>query len=151
MVHSLLVLWAALAAQAPDSATRARYATALRALSDSLSAVEAAAAQFRADLVTASRDLVISRASRLTQRCAGALAGTPPVDSLPAARTGLRRDLATLRAALVRCGRDFDAGPWGARVDSLKAWAPYRLARLGEAVQRYRLAAHAFGRRAGIK
>src|SRR5216117_1617948 len=103
MVHSLLVLWAALAAQAPDSATRARYATALRALSDSLSAVEAAAAQFRADLVTASRDL------------------------------------ATLRAALVRCGRDFDAGPWGARVDSLKAWAPYRLARLGEAVQRYRL------------
>ena len=151
MVHALLVLWAAVAAQAPDSATRARYVTALRTLNDSLSAVQAAATQFRADLGTASRDLVISRASRLTQRCAGALAGTAPVESLPPAGTRLHRDLATLRAELVRCGRDFDAGPWGARVDSLKAWAPYRLARLDEVVQRYRLAARAFRKRAGIK
>jgi len=151
MVRSLLVLWTALAAQAPDSATRARSAAALRTLNDSLSAVAAAAAQFRADLVNASGDLVISRAARLTQRCAGALAGTAPVDSLPGTGTRLRRDLAALRAELVRCGQNFAAGPWYQRVDSVKAWAPYRLARLDEAVQRYRLTARAFMHRAGIK
>ena len=146
-----LLLWTALAAQAPDSAARARSAVALRTLNDSLSAVAAAAAQFRADLVNASSDLVISRAARLTQRCAGALAGTAPVDSLPGTGTRLRRDLAGLRAALVRCTQDFAPGPSYQRVDSVKAWAPYRLARLDEAVLRYRLTTRVFMHRAGIK
>ena len=146
-----LALWAVLIAQAPDSAAQARYGVALRTVGDSLTALEAAAARFRADLVNASPDLVISRATRLTARCAGALHQARRLDSLLATETRLRRELAALRAALVRCAKDFATGPWYQGADSVQAWAPYRLARLDDAVRRYRLAAREFMHRLQIQ
>jgi len=151
MVRLLVALWTAgLAVQAPDSATRARSATALHALHDSLSAVDAAAAQFQTDLVNASRDLVISRATRLTGRCAGARVAAISLDTLVAPRAPFRRDLATLRADLTRCEANFATDRWYAHADSVKAWAPYRLAKLGDALRRYRIAARAFMHQAHI-
>src|SRR6266513_6183524 len=154
MVRLLMALWTGgggLAVQAPDSAARARSATALRALNDSLSAVDAAAGQFQTDLVNASRDLVISRATRLTGRCAGARVAALSLDTLVAPRAPFRRDLATLHTELTRCEANFAPDRWYERADSVKAWAPYRLAQLGDAVRRYRIAVRAFMRQTHVK
>lgn len=126
--------------QAPDSAARARYAAARTTLDDSLTAMEAVAAGFQADLAAASSDLVLSRAERLRRRCAGADRASEPLLALLTTGSALRRDLVSLRAALARCGTEFVIARSQA-ADSLKAWAPYRLARLGDAVRRYRLSA----------
>ena len=151
MVRLLVALWTGgLAVQAPDSAMRVRSATVLRALNDSLSAVDAAAEQFQTDLDNASRDLVISRAARLTKRCAGARVAALSLDTVLAVQAPLRRDLATLRAELTRCQANFATDRWYERADSVKAWAPYRLAKLGDAVRRYRIAARAFMRQTHI-
>jgi hypothetical protein len=150
MAGALVVLWAALIAQAPDTAAQARYGAALRRLADSLTVLEGAAAKFQADLVNASPDLVISRATRLKEHCAGTRSEAGRLDSLPAVDAALGRDLAALRSELARCEREFATGPWYQGADSVKAWAPYRLARLSEAVQRFRLAAREFMRGASI-
>jgi hypothetical protein len=96
---------------------------------------------FRADLINASPDLVISRASRLRQHCAGSGREAGRLDSLRPVGGRLRRELAALRAELARCDREFAVGPSYKGADSVKAWAPYRLARLTSAVRRFRLAA----------
>jgi len=159
MAHAIVVLWAALAVQVPDSAARARYAAALRNLSDSLSAVEAAAALVQADLVNASRDLVISRSARLTARCAGARAAARSLDSLlvavpltpPPPHPPLGRELAMLRMELTRCEAAFTTGRGYERADSVRAWAPHRIARLDDAIRRYRLTARTLMRRIGLE
>ena len=143
MTGAVVVLWAVLIAQAPDTAAEARYSAAIRRVTDSLTALEGEAAKFQADLVHASPDLVIARAARLRQRCNGARSEAGRLDAVPALATGVRRELAALRAELTRCERDFATGPQYQRADSVKAWAPYRLARLGGAVRRFRLAARA--------
>ena len=143
MLGALAALWAVAVVQAPDSA--------LHTFGDSLTTLEAAAAKFRSDLPTASPDLVISRATRLTARCAGALRQAGRLDSLLAAGTHLRRELGALRAALARCKHDFTTGPWYQRVDSVKAWAPFWLGRLEDALRRYRVAAREFMNRAHIE
>ena len=150
MGAALVVLWAALAAQAPDTAKLARYGTALRRVHDSLTVVQGAAAMFQADLVNASQDLVISRATRLRQHCAGAWREAGRLDSLPALGARMHREVAALRVELARCEREFTTGPWYERADSVKAWAPFRLARLGDAIRRFRLAVRAFQREASI-
>jgi hypothetical protein len=144
MTGALVVLWAVLLAQAPDTAGQARYGVAIRRVGDSLTALERAAAMFQTDLVSASPDLVIARATRLRQHCTGTRRETGLLDSLPAIGARLRRELTALRAELARCDREFATGPWHQRADSVKAWAPYRLARLSDAVRRFRLAARAF-------
>jgi hypothetical protein len=142
MAGALLLLWAALHAQMPDSAAHARYSAAIRRVSESLTVLEGAAAMFRADLINASPDLVISRATRLRQQCAGSGREAGSLDSIRLVGSQLRRELASLRAELARCDREFTVGPWYQGADSVKAWAPYRLARLSSAVRRFRLAAH---------
>jgi hypothetical protein len=97
---------------------------------------------FRADLINASPDLVIARATRLRQHCAGSGREAGSLDSLRVIGVRLRRELASLRAELARCEREFTVGPWYQGADSVKAWGPYRLARLTSAVRRFRLAAH---------
>jgi hypothetical protein len=151
MAGALVVLWAVLIAQAHDTAAAARYSAAMGRVSDSLTALEGAAAMFQADLVNASPDLVISRATRLRQRCTGTRREAARLDSLPAVGARLRRELAGLRAELARCDREFATGPWYQGADSVKAWAPYRLARLGDAIRRFRLAARAFKREALLR
>ena len=151
MGAALVVLWAALVAQAPDTAKQARYGAAIHRVNDSLTALQGAAAMFQADLVNASPDLVISRATRLRQHCAGARSEAGRLDSLPALGLRLHREIVALRAELARCDREFDTGPWYQRTDSVKAWAPFRLGRLGDSVRRFRLAARAFMRDASIR
>ena len=141
MVGALLLLWVVLHAQTPDSAAHTRFNTAIRRLGDSLTVLEGAAAMFRADLINASPDLVISRATRLKQHCAGSRRESGSLDSLRAVGGRLRRDLTALRAELARCDREFTVGSSYEGADSVKAWAPYRLARLSSAVRRFRLAA----------
>lgn len=136
-MYPLAALWVGVIAQGPDSATRVRARAALTALDDSLTALESVASGFPADLGVASPDLVTSRSERLRRRCRGAdSASAQLLGLLPPGAQG-RRDLGNLRIALARCDSDFTATP-AQPADSLKAWAPYRLARLGEAVRRYR-------------
>jgi hypothetical protein len=144
MAGALVVLWAVLIAQAPDTAAQARFAAAIQRVGDSLTALDGAAAMFQADLVNASPDLVISRAARLRQRCSGTGREAGRLDSLPGVGARLRRELAALRAELARCDREFVTGSWYQGADSVKAWAPYRLKRLGDAVRRFRFAARAY-------
>ena len=146
MAAALVVLWATLVAQAPDTAMQARHGAAIRRVNDSLTALQGAAAMFQADLVNASPDLVISRATRLRQHCSGTRGEAGRLDSLPAIGVRMHREIAALRAQLARCDREFATGPWYQRADSVKAWAPFRLARLGDAVRRFRLAARVFMR-----
>jgi hypothetical protein len=144
MAAALVVLWATLVAQAPDTAMQARYGAAIRRVNDSLTALQGAAAMFQMDLVSASPDLVISRATRLRQHCSGTRGEADRLDSLPAIGVRMHREIVALRAELARCDREFTTGPWYQRADSVKAWAPFRLARLGDAVRRFRLAARTF-------
>ena len=148
MLGLLVALTAILHAQIPDSAARAQQLATLKALDDSLTAVSAATTAFRADLNHASPDLVISRAARVQRRCAGAVAQGQRLtaDSLD---PHLHHELASLRAELNRCVADFTTGAGYRKVDSLTAWAPYRLARLDDAIRRYRGAARTFQHRLG--
>ena len=143
MAAELLLFWAVFIAQAPDTAALNRQNAAIRRVTDSLTVLEGAAAMFQADLVHASPDLVIARATRLRRHCSGAHHETTRLDSVPALGAQLRRELAALRTELARCDREFTTGPWYQHVDSVKAWAPYRLARLSDAVRSFRLAARA--------
>jgi hypothetical protein len=142
----LVALAAILHAQSPDSAVRAQRLAGLKAFDDSLTAVSAATSSFRADLSHASPDLVLSRAARVQKRCAGAAAQGERLaaDSLD---PSVRHELTSLRTALHRCVTDFSAGPGYGKVDSIAAWAPYRLARLDAAIRRYRGAARTFQHR----
>src|ERR1700747_3102047 len=73
------------------------------------------------------------------------------LDPLVPPRDTLHHVVTALRSQLAACLRRFSTGQSYARADSVKAWAPARLARLEDAVRRYRLAARDFMRRARIK
>ena len=142
MLGLLVAVAAILHAQTPDSAARVHQLAALQALDDSLTGVSAAAAGFRADLATASPDLIVSRAGRLQRRCIAADGEGQRLAKLDSLDPRFRRELAALRSALGRCIADFTTGPGRNPLDSIAAWAPYRLARLDDAIRRYRTVAH---------
>jgi len=122
-----------------DSVRHVRYTAAMHALDDSLGTVRAATARFQADLPNASPDLILARSSRLQARCVGAARAAAALDSvLPP--TAPHRALAELRVTLSHCTEDFAPGRGYERVDSLRAWAPHRMAQIEEAAQRYHLA-----------
>ena len=150
MVGALLVLWAT--AQGPDSAARERVVVqALKSVQDSLDQVRGAAFNFRTDLEGASPVVLFNRAQRMQASCAGAGRALVQLDSVLVASypkgeaTGLRREARTLRGALEECQREYDTASgegggsrrWEQRADSVRAWAPYRLRKLDEAVRRY--------------
>ena len=151
MLVTLALLWTAVHVQGPDTASRARFRAATQALGDSLTALEGAEATLQSDLVYTSSDLVLARATRLKARCSGALGGARHLDTMLGARAPLRRDLAALQTALKRCERDFTTEAVQPAVDSLRAWAPYRLAQLSATVRRYREAAHRAMRDAKVR
>lgn len=148
MVGVLLGLWTTLSVQAPDSSAGTRLRAGLQAFGDSLTAVEGAEATFQADLIYASTDLVVARATRLKERCSGALGEAARLDSLLPRGARLRREFGALQRALTRCRRDFTVDPFPRGVDSIKAWAPHRLGELSAAVRGYRIAAHEMLRKA---
>ena len=160
MLRLLPILWAALAAQAPDRATTARYAGALQTVADSLTGVRGAVASFRADLAAASPALVLARAARVRARCVAArtavaqLRAVVASDYTPHARRAqqaLRDEATGLTRALQRCEREWDVALPGASADSLRAWGPYRIERLETAMRRYHTRAGEFQKRAGMK
>ncbi len=161
MLPPMVVLWAAVVVQAPDSATRARYASALHAVLDSVTGVQAASVAFRADLATASGDLVIARAHRLRVRCAGArriaerlallLASGGYSERTKSAAARARHDLAELQRVLAQCERTYDTGPPAPNADSLRAWAPFRLTQLEAQLKRHVRGVQEFQARAGIR
>jgi hypothetical protein len=147
MIALLLALWAApppgtllSARQTPDTALTRELGAPLLALRDSLFAVQASGGAFQRDLAAASPDLVIARAQRVQESCVRAVVAvraaqralaTTPLAPGPRARAAeLQRLLPQVQADLSRCQREFDPGAWYARVDSLRAWGPFRLAQL---------------------
>ncbi|HKC40497.1 MAG TPA: hypothetical protein VKC15_13215 [Gemmatimonadales bacterium] len=151
MVAALLVVWTASSAvqrPLPDSAARARLMVVLQGVQDSLDLVRGAAYNFRTDLGGASPVVVYGRAQRMRASCVGADGALVRLDSAltasyPAgAPADLRREARALRGALTECRRDYDTTVrWPQRADSVRAWAPYRLRRLDEALRRFARAA----------
>ena len=159
MVATLLVVWTAalpvpssvLAQRSPpgpDSATRARVMAGLKEVQDSLDRVRGAAYNFRTDLGGASPVVLFNRAQRMHGSCVAADAALVRLDSTvtasyPAgAPADLRRETRALRAALTTCRREYDTTVrWQERADSVRAWAPFRLRRLDEAMRRFAQAA----------
>jgi len=152
---ALLAVWTAVApvsptrsVQRPDSATRARVATALKSVQDSLDRVRGAAYNFRTDLGGASPVVVYNRAQRMHASCVAAQGALVRLDSAldasyPAgAPADLRREARALRGALAACRREYDTtARWAQRADSVRAWAPYRLRRLDDTMRRFARAA----------
>jgi len=157
MVAALLVVWTAalpvrssviVQRSGPDSATRARIQAVLKEVQDSLDRVRGAAYNFRTDLGGASPVVLYNRAQRMHGSCVAADAALVRLDSTvtasyPAgAPADLRRETRTLRAALSTCRREYDTTVrWPERADSVRAWAPFRLRRLDEAMRRFAQAA----------
>ena len=148
MVAAVLAIWTVVApaqrSVPPDSAARARIMASLRGVQDSLDRVRGAAYTFRTDLGGASPVVLYNRAQRMHASCVGAERALVPLDSAltasyPAgAPADLRRESRALRLALAECRREYDTTVrWTARADSVRAWAPYRLRRLDEAMRRF--------------
>ena len=77
-----LMLTLAVAVQAPDSARAARWERAINQTTDSLDRMRGATAGFRADLTSASPDLVLVRAATVRAACQGAGAPLAELDGL---------------------------------------------------------------------
>ena len=120
----------------------------LKEAQDSLDRVRGAAYNFRTDLGGASPVVLFNRAQRMYGSCVAADAALQRLDSTvtasyPAgAPADLRRETRVMRAALTTCRREYDTTTrWQQRADSVRAWAPYRLRRLDEAMRRFAEAA----------
>jgi hypothetical protein len=147
VIAILLALWAASppgtpssVSQTPDTALNRQLGIPLATLRDSLFAVQGSGAAFRRDLAVASPDLVIARARRVQESCAGAgvavaaalraLAATTLPPRTQPRSADFQRLLPKLQADLARCQREFAPGAWYTRVDSLRAWGPSRTVQL---------------------
>ena len=147
MIAILLALWAAAPPgprsslqQTPDTTLTRELGKPLLTLRDSLFAVQGAGVDFRRDLAAASPDLVIARSRRVQESCTRTISALRAAQraltttTLPAhARAqaaGLQRLLPGLQADLARCQSEFEPGLWYSRVDSLRAWGPFRLSQL---------------------
>ncbi len=159
----MMLFTVVVAAQAPDSVRQARYEHVLKQATESLDGVRGASAGFRTDLTSASSQLVLARAERVHAGCRGADVALLHVDTLLAEgvysrraaseQAQLRRATAELRRVLERCQREWTVSqiPTAAAVDSLRAWGPYRTARLDGALQRYVSSLRGFMKKAALR
>lgn len=122
-----LLLWTT--PQLPDSTLVASF-----------SAVRSAAARFRQDLPKASPQLVLARAQHVRAACIGTRTAAdslaPRLTRDPAAQAVL----AALQRALQTCEREWETHGPHVNADSLRAWGPYRLSELDQALGRYQRA-----------
>jgi hypothetical protein len=163
MMTVLLALTLVAQAPPPDSVRQARYERTLSGVSDSLDIVRGAIAGFPIDLARVSPDLVLARASRVRQSCHGAALALDQVSTLLAAgvyvphakveQGRLQSGTTDLRRTLGRCEREWAAPdpPTRASADSLRAWGPYRGARLDGALRSYLGLLRAFMKQAALK
>ena len=160
----LVALWTAAAppAQLPDTARTARVERVINAANDSISRLGGAASVFPLDLQAVSQALVLERAARIQDGCAGAAAGLESLLRVLGAETVTPRAVAEqarlraaardLRRTLVQCGREWNPRPpTAARADSLRDWGPYRIQQLDVALRRYDAARRAFQEKAGLQ
>jgi hypothetical protein len=162
----LWVVGAALAAQAPsampDSATRARFQVVIDSATNTLDPIRGAGAEFRTDLSSASPALVLARAGRVRRSCEAARVAVVRAHEFLGSRSfaqrtatqqaKLREAGAGLRRTLERCLGEWDPAPYTAqRADTLRAWGPYRVLQLDEALARYGAAVRVFQRAAGLE
>jgi hypothetical protein len=163
MTTVLLALALVVQAPPPDTVRQARYERTLSTVSDSLDVVRGAVAAFPIDLTRVSPDLVLARAARVRQSCHGAslaleqvstlLAGGVYVPHAKVEQGRLQSGTADLRRTLARCEREWAAPdpPTRASADSLRAWGPYRGARLDAALRSYLGLLRAFMKQAALK
>lgn len=163
MMTALLALALLAQAPSPDTVRQARYERALGGVVDSLDVVRGAIAAFKLDLPNSSRDLVISRATAVRQSCHGASTALEQVSTVLASgvyvphakveQTKLQSGTTDLRRTLARCEREWAVPeiPTRASADSLRAWGPYRGARLDEALRTYLGLLRAFMKQAALK
>ena len=124
MLIPVSLLWIAFAVQSPDSSLVATF-----------SSLRGASARFRQDLPHASPRLVMSRAQQVHDACASSRTAA---DALAAAQGSTpHTELTALLRALTDCQRDWDTSATRANADSLRAWGPYRLTELEQAMRRY--------------
>lgn len=159
----LLALALVAQAPAPDSVRQARYERTLSSVTDSLDVVRGSIAAFPIDLARVSPDLVITRATRVRQSCHGAGLALEQASTLLAAgvylphakveQGRLQAGTTDLRRTLARCEREWAVSdpPTRANADSLRAWGPYRGARLDEALRGYLGLLRAFMKQAALK
>ena len=160
---TLVLLALALVAQSPDTVRQARYERTLRGVSDSLDVVRGAVAAFPIDLERVSPELVLARATRVRQSCHGAAAALEQASTLlgagvykPQAKVEqgrLQNGTGALQRTLARCEREWavPGRPTRAIADSLRAWGPYRGARLDEALRSYIGLLRTFMKQAAVK
>lgn len=163
MMTVLLALTLVAQAPPPDSVRQARYERTLNGVTDSLDIVRGAIAGFPIDLAQVSPDLVLARASRVRQSCHGAALALDQVSTLLAAgvyvphakveQGRLQSGTTDLRRTLARCEREWAAPdpPTRSSADSLRAWGPYRGARLDGALRSYLGLLRAFMKQAALK
>jgi hypothetical protein len=154
--------------RAPLDSVSQRQHDVLRALRDSLSAVRGAAGEMQRDLGAGSPELVAGRAVRLAGRCARAGAAAREARAIlcpgcgksehAAARRRITIALDELARSLDGCGRDFTvdtslaaAARLPQAADTVRAWAPHRIARLHDAFRRYDDVLHTYINTVGIK
>jgi hypothetical protein len=132
----------------PLDSTQAAYRARLAALRDTVRPVSAAIAEFRRDLRAAGPETVTSKAERLVRACGAArsavIEASPGVTgreapvSTRAAGDSLRAALGDLAAALEEhCAIGLAPTGPGQRVDSLRAWGPYRASQLRMVIDRF--------------
>ncbi len=144
-----------------DSLTE-RYRDALLVVRDTVRSVGAATAMFRRDLGSAAPETVIGRASTLRERCSvaiGVLEDREPTfqPGIGSERVQTAKD--SLISAMGRLSRELrqecverfqNEGP-GVHADTLRAWGPYRISRIDEAIRRYGAAVGNFARVVSIR
>jgi len=161
-------LWGALVApassslhQTPDSAVLRRYGDAVDATSDTLDMLRGLAQAFRNDLQTASPTLVLERATSVQTACLSGVTSVRRLQGMLAAGAVTpksARSQAKFRvtaeetvAALERCVRNWQPLPrTNTRADTLRAWGPYRVNEIEQALRKFDLARFTFAATAGL-
>lgn len=163
-------LWGALIApispsfrQVPDSAVLRRYGEAVNATADTLDILRGLAQAFRNDLQTASPNIILDRATSVQNACAAGVSSVRRLQGMLAARTISSiplavRDQNRLRttseetvAALERCVHNWQPLPrTDPHADSLKAWGPYRVNEINQALHKFDGARAQFVKSAGL-
>ncbi|MGH9550195.1 MAG: hypothetical protein ACRD3W_12510, partial [Terriglobales bacterium] len=147
--------------QVPDSVVIRRYGDAVNATADTLDALRGFAQAFRNDLQTASPTLILARATSVQTACASGASAVRRLQGMLAARSvtaEAARSQAKFRAtaeetvaALERCIRAWEPLPrTDARADTLRAWGPFRVNQIDQALRRFDLARFTFAKDAGL-
>lgn len=161
LMGALLLTGAKPATQGTDSALIARLGTAVNSTSDTLEQLRGVAQAFRNDLATASPTLILARATAVHDACAAGASAVRRLEGILAARTvstAAAKSQSKFRVtaeetvgALDRCVRAWLPLPGtDQRADSLKAWGPYRVSEIEQAVRKYDAARQIFAKAAGL-